>query len=111
MTPAQRLSERLSLMSHFQKVLDSAAKERSKRPEFVKGASGWSEPAWVLHERQTMFAEVNRLRGERGRRPVTLEDVAKVERCASGHVDYATKFPLYCAEIVLGESPNVPERS
>ena len=34
----------------------------------------------------------------------TLETVVRLERCASGHVDYHSKFALYCAELEIGAS-------
>lgn len=102
-----RLNERFRLTDLFKVLITQTAKERNKRPEMVKDNTGWHEPAWVLHEREVMCREVNRQREGRGRPPITVEDVAKVERCASGHVDYISKFALYCAEIVLNESPNV----
>ncbi len=101
--------ERIQLRDHFLTLLVKAQGERSRRDDMVPGPDGWKEPGWIVYERQVMFDEVNRLRGTRGRAPVTLKDVMKVEGCASGHVDYSRKYALYCAEIVLGESPNVRE--
>lgn len=83
-------------------VLLSAAKERGARPGF-DAASG--ELEWVLYERAQMLAAVNAVRHQTDAAPVYLEAIADVERCASGHVDYATKFALYCAELALGVRP------
>lgn len=105
--------ERLALRDRFQALLTKTAKDRNKRPEMVPDPDDdhripWREPAWSLHERQVMCDEVNRLRVARGLPLVTTKDVMKVERCAAGHSDYSSKYSLYCAEIVMGESPNVP---
>lgn len=110
------ISDRLALRDQFQALLakTATAKERDKRQAMVPDPDDhdhripWREPAWALHERQIMCDEVNRLRATRGRPPVTTKDIMKVERCAAGHSDYSSKFSLYCAEIVMGESPNVP---
>jgi hypothetical protein len=97
----------LELRDQLQKLLIETAKERKKRPEFVKDAKGWNVPAWVLHECHVMCEAVNRARSERGWAPVTEADIAKVETFASGHVDYASKYALYCAEIASQEKPHV----
>ena len=60
---------------------------------------------WMPRERAAMLAEVNVIRAERGTSPATAEDVAHCDRMATGHVDWATKFPLYCAELALDERP------
>lgn len=57
--------------------------------------------AWVLAELQGMCDAVNVIRLERGRPLVTVSDIERVETGALGHVDYACKFALYCAELAL----------
>lgn len=59
------------------------------------------ELEWVVAERQRMLAEVNDIRRAAGAEPVTVEQIENAERPAIGHVDYATKFALYCAELAL----------
>lgn len=75
-----------------------AAAERGARNDFdlVTGELGW-----VLHERAVMHGTVNRLRGERGLAPVPVSDIEAVERSAQGHIDYAAKFVLRCAELTV----------
>ncbi len=50
-----------------------------------------------------MCEKILELIGQRGGR-ATLEAVMRLERCASGHVDYHAKFALYCAELEVGAS-------
>jgi hypothetical protein len=85
-------------------VLQTAAKTRKDRQNFVTDPCDprWSTPEWVVFERGQMHAAVNAARAERGLPPVELKAIDRVERYAAGHVDYATKFALYCAEIALG---------
>lgn len=56
---------------------------------------------WIEFERTTLFEAVNQERASRGLPPVSLADVMRVESFACGHVDYSSKFALYCAELVL----------
>ena len=56
--------------------------------------------AWVEQERGVMCDAVNRHRARLGKKPVTMDDVEAVEQLAVGHVDYGTKFALYCTELV-----------
>lgn len=56
--------------------------------------------AWIAAERQLMLASVNRLRLVAGRDSLPVSQIERVERLALGHVDYAHKFALYCAELV-----------
>jgi len=84
-----------------------AAKERPSRPDMIEIGKDHIEPAWVLYERETMLWAVNDLRQASGFEPVSIDSIARAEQMAVGHVDYGTKFPLYCAEIALGiDSPN-----
>lgn len=81
-------------------VLNEAQNSRSKLSEIQDG-----EPAWAKFERQTMMNLVNLMRAERGLPKVSLQEIERVERTAAGHVDYSSKFALYCAEIAIGETP------
>ena len=60
-------------------------------------------PNWIETERQVMLKIVNEERRKRRRPLLTLEDIERVERTAEGHVDYAHKFALYCAELAEGD--------
>lgn len=89
--------------NRMQAVFQTAAAERSKRPNLVpEPGEGRTELEWVLFERSTMLAAVNAERAVIGLPPVDVTMVRRVERLAEGHTDYATKFPLYCAELVVG---------
>lgn len=93
-------AERIRLRDALQNVLQTAAKERSKRSEMVR-FDNESVPAWALYEQGKMLEAVNLALTARNRPPVQLADIQRVERMAMGHVDYASKFALYCTEIVL----------
>lgn len=83
-------------------VFADAASRRAERPELVADDAGGTECAWVGYERTQMLTEVNRQRADRGQLPATEAAVTRVEREACGHADYASKYALYCAEIVSG---------
>jgi hypothetical protein len=93
--------ERQALIARFERVFKAAAAQRHLRPEMVTTPTGRSEVAWVLHELTVMHDEVNQARAERGLPPVDRRLVESAEQAACGHVDYATKWPIYCAEIVM----------
>lgn len=102
------LPEKLSLLNAMRVVFDKATKERKKRQAFVTDPCETrfthTVPEYVLYERATMLAAVNEERARRGFSPVDEKAIDRVERLACGHVDYASKYPLYCAEIALGEN-------
>ncbi len=104
MTP---MREKLALKEQMLAAFQKAAQERPKRREFIKVGTS-SLPAWVVYEREQMLIAVNQERAERGLPPVDLRSVALADRCASGHVDYASKYALYCTEIALGENQPQP---
>lgn len=91
----------LAVRDELLKRLRAAAKHRDTRPEL--DANG--EPAWVAYERQVMHEEVNAYRRDAGLPEIDLAEVARVERQACGHVDYADKYALYCAELACGIGP------
>ena len=62
---------------------------------------GVPSEVWVPREREFMLNLINTARSEEGRPPVAIEDVERVETFAMGHVDYTSKFALYCAELVV----------
>jgi len=95
--------DRLQCRDHFLDVFSKAAEQRKSRDKWVPDPlEGRNSLEWVIFERQTMLAEVNRLRAERGLDPVDEKRVLQVEQMACGHVDYARKFALYCAELADG---------
>lgn len=84
-------------------VLREAAKERDQRPDRVETPEG-PEMEWALHERRTMLAWVNQYRADHGLPDeITEAEVTRVERQAAGHIDYAEKFALYCADLAMRE--------
>lgn len=98
-TTAQQFSavhERL--MDAFQK--QAALRNELECQKLVDTADG-PELAWVLLERYAMCDEVNQIRLVRGEEPVLLKEIEKLENLATGHVDYASKWTLYCAELAL----------
>lgn len=82
------------LHREFEAVLSKAQKERDKRaPE---GPGGW-----IMFERLAMFDYVNLYRCSQGAPIIAIKQVEQVETVACGHVDYATKFALYCTELAV----------
>ena len=92
------------LHQHFDEILSKAMKERPQRQDFLPDPHDThANPGWVLFERQTMHDAINAERTTRGLGPIPITEVVRVERCASGHIDYQRKFALYCAELATGE--------
>lgn len=87
-------------MQAFLTVLREAMPNRPQRQEIVPGPYG-PELAWATHERRVMHQAVNQGRLERGLPAIELAMVERADRMAAGHVDYSSKFSLYCAEIAL----------
>lgn len=79
--------------------------QRDKRPDFATKLPSWSSPhecgmEWWIYEVEEMTKEVNRFRRKLDKEDLTPADVYRVEKEASGHIDYARKFSFYCAELV-----------
>lgn len=72
--------------------------ERSKRDWIEVDTLNF---AWLRFEVLNMYWRVNDFRIQMDKDVVALERVEDAERMASGHVDYSTKFPFYCAELVM----------
>lgn len=102
----QQHSELLRSKDDFRRLLAKAAQERNDRAELIPTADGL-EPEWVLYERDNMHAAVNRTRASNGLPPCDLAAVKRVETMACGHIDYALKFALYCAELAIDSTPKV----
>ncbi len=88
------LTDRIKLRDHLLGVLSKA--QNKYRKEFE-----W--PEWLNHERNAMLEEDNLQRSIRNKSSISLDELIKVETMASGHVDYSSKFALYCAELVLDD--------
>lgn len=94
---AARLSDRFT---------DLASRRREPRmQEFT--ADGTLR--WQRHELLGMLEAVNNERAALGKPPAALAAIESADGQACGHVDYASKFPFYCAEIVYGVFPLVKE--
>jgi hypothetical protein len=94
---------KLALRDRFQQHLHELASHRNERSDVVDTEHG-VECGWMVFERQGMLAAVNQARAERGLLPADPAAVRRAENMACGHVDYAAKFALYCAELALGYS-------
>lgn len=85
-----------SLREKFFKALVAAQQHRGEKSRWVSD----TELEWMVFEREVMFNFVNDERAALGKKPVTMDEIKRVEACASGHVDYTRKFSLYCSELV-----------
>lgn len=101
MTPTSAYDQLMAIRDTMRQTLGNAMDHRDQRPDLVSDGPR-TVPAWVHYEREQMTTAVNAARTNRGLEPVTLEDVARVERMACGHVDYFQKYALYCAELAIG---------
>lgn len=104
MTPLQRNDELRALAAKFREVLATACTERRSRPGIVTGPHG-PELEWVVYERTQMLAAVNEELARRGQPAASVDAVLRAENQAAGHSDYARKYALYCAEIVMAGDP------
>lgn len=85
----------MAMRDRFRTVLSDAASARKLTDS--EGREGW-----IVRERQAMWHTVCVERAKLGLEPVALVEVERVERSAVGHIDYADKFALRCAELVYG---------
>lgn len=83
---------KIRLQDEFRRRLAKLAEERNQRLD------------WMAYEEAEMLSLVNAFRSTAGLPDVDPQVVARANVSASGHIDYAWKFSLYCAEIVLGVS-------
>lgn len=64
---------------------------------------------WVEAERVAVTVAANQwAQAHPPARTVSVADVERVETMAVGHVDYASKLPLYVAELILEPSSESP---
>lgn len=97
---------RLAVKEDMLAIFTAASKERGKRNDLIPVEGGKSyerEFGWVIFEREAMWAAVNKERVARGLQPVALSVVQRVERMATGHSDYASKYALYAALLAVGD--------
>lgn len=84
------------LIDQMLHVLCKAQKLRPQKSQWIG-----KELEWMIYEREVMLREINTVRLRRGCPEVTMEQVKRIEGCASGHIDYTRKFALYSAELAL----------
>lgn len=93
------MSELIKLRNHLLDVLSAAQSKFREKCEY---------PEWIQKEHEEMLTEVNIQLATRCRKPITLEDLVKIEQNALGHSDYSSKFSLYLAEVILGTYKGIP---
>jgi hypothetical protein len=98
--------EKIALRDRLLGLLIVAGKMRDQRPGIVDTPYGF-ECEWTAFERSVMLDEVNRTREARGLGPVDPAEVRKADSLAAGHIDWAEKFALYCAEIALSTAGRI----
>lgn len=91
----------LASIREFRELFGILTEERGERRAMITGPDGNLDLGWVVFEREQMLAEVNRRRAERGLDALGYERIVKVELGATGHVDYAAKYAMGCAGLVL----------
>ena len=75
-------------------LLDEAAHRRGRRFD-----------EWSVAEAKAVWAAARDFAQQHGLRVPLLEDVVRVERQASGHSDYSSKWALYVVELMLATEP------
>jgi hypothetical protein len=88
---SERLKDLVGIKAGMLRALETAQQQRPNR----------SVAEWIVFERATLAAEINKRREFLGKRPVSCEDVERIEHQAVGHSDYSSKLALYCAQMVL----------
>ena len=94
------MSDRLNDLKGLQLGMLSAIK-RVHDQRTLEQAAELTPRSWSMLECGVLIVEINRRRECLRKVFVKIEDVERVQRMAHGHSDYATKFALYCAELVL----------
>jgi hypothetical protein len=85
------------LLMALDETFTRISSERHERP--IHGPD-FEDSGWIIFERERMHEEVNRLRAQSGKGPVSLDKIKMAERSAMGHVDYQHKFVLGCRDAV-----------
>ena len=88
------MNDTMRMKRQFSDLLSTAQQLRPMRPNPAE---------WGKFERSVMLDAVNVERAKRSLDPVTEAQLEKVEQQAVGHVDYSSKFALYCAWLALGQ--------
>lgn len=96
------------LIKHMEIVLADAQKQRDKRKSFIEipsvyGCGSDRIPEWNWYEMEQMLMEVNRIRTNAIKQPLSMAEVRFAEHRALGHSDYSHKFALNCAELIQKE--------
>lgn len=86
--------KRADLLEIMRKYLTDAHEQRKQRPE---------PQEWWRFEMEQMLGHVNWHRAMHDKEPLPMRKLLRRESVASGHIDYALKFSLYCTELVLEE--------
>ena len=91
------------LWRKMHEILVEAQTHRNERNGWLPDPeTGRDTLDWILFERNTMFTAVNAERNRRGLEPISMRRFTIAESVAAGHVDYTSKFALYCAEMADG---------
>lgn len=94
--------DRIALFNHFRDrfAVVMVQSERDARREIINTPTG-PETGWVIFEREQALAMVNEARAVRGLGPIPMTDVEYAEGQAHGHSDYARKWAIGLADLVL----------
>lgn len=87
-------SPRSDTQPYFE-IIGAALNARGKAEDDFEQDMEFGEPRYVVRMCQQVLIQI-------GRADLTVRDILRKERCASGHVDYQRKFALYCREMELG---------
>lgn len=83
-------------------LLDMKASMLAKLDEQHARRRDYAGTAWLDAEIDCMHRAVNEIRVCRGLPTIDRAHIARADRMAAGHTDYASKFSLYCAALALG---------
>ncbi len=76
-------------------VIDAALKARGRAADDRDTDPEHRVPRYVVRMCESLVAAI-------GEPSVDIAKVLRMERCASGHIDYHTKLALYCLELKRG---------
>lgn len=93
----QRIDHGHKLLKALEEAFSKASAERRERP--LHGPN-YEDSGWIVFERERMHEEVNRLRAQLGKGPVSLDRIKRTEQTSMGHVDYQHKLCLGCRDLV-----------
>lgn len=111
MQPSYSMSQfrlREQIRTRLGDVFQEAVKQRGNLTRMVPDPAEtrlplMQVPEWVLHERNAMYAAINKERKLFKKAPIAIETFVRVENCAKGHCDYASKLSLYATELVFDD--------